>query len=205
MSATKPPVRPRAARSAQGVSAARRKLWRAKRRLPPPSAVPLRCVVLAVDTAARSGWAAIADRDRYLGFGEADTLDVPALRYIVDWAECNAVVRGVPLVLVLEAPWGGNIAMLMGLGAARERWLAAWRFLDMPQHRVVYVQPSEWRAKVLGARWARAPREEVRPHEQLVAAATVGERVRGDEAPAILIAKWGLRAAKVERAMRGAR
>jgi len=161
--------------------------------------------VLAVDTAARSGWAAIVGPERYLGFGEADTLDVASLRYIVDWADCHATLLGLPLVLVLEAPFGGNMTMLMGLGAARERWLAAWRWLDMPQHRVVYVQPSEWRCKVLGKRWARAPREEVRPHEQATAGAIVGERVRGDEAAAILIAKWGLRAAKVEWAIRHGR
>ena len=48
---------------------------RAKRARLPASVVPLRCLVLAVDTAARSGWAAVAGRDEYLAFGEADTGD----------------------------------------------------------------------------------------------------------------------------------
>jgi hypothetical protein len=161
-------------------------------------------MVLAIDTAARSGWALVTGPERYLGFGEADTLDASALAYIVQWAGCHAQLAGLPLVLVLEAPFGGNISMLMGLGAARERWLVAWRNARQPEHRKVFVQPSEWRARVLGKRWARAPREEVRPHEQAIAAAIVGQRVFPDEAPAILIGRWALRAAKVERTLRGA-
>lgn len=195
------PTRPRAARKGVGVRTQRPRGRRAKRRLPPASATPLRCLVLAVDTAARSGWCAIHGRDQFLAYGEADTLDGPALRYIVRWALCHAEARGLPLVLVLEKAWGGKPWVLVGLGAARERWMAAWRALDLPESHVVSVQPSEWRAVVLGKRWARAPREEVRPHEQAIAKATVGAAVSGDEAPAILIARWGMRAAKVARVL----
>lgn len=201
MSATKAPRRLHAPRGSAYGSTQRARRRRAKRPLPPPSATPLPCLVLAVDTAARSGWAVLGASERYLGFGEADTLDATALAHIVDWAGCHAVLAQVPLVLVLEAPFGGSMAMLIALGAARERWLAAWRATDQPRRSVVMVQPSEWRAKVLGKRWARAVRDEVRPHEQATAAAIVGEPVGGDEAAAILIARWALRAAKVERVL----
>jgi hypothetical protein len=194
--------RPRTGRRPAGVPTQRPRGRRGKRQRPAASAVPLRCFVLAVDTAGRSGWAALAaGSDDYLGWGEVDTLDREAVAYIVRWAGAHADARGLPLVLVLEAPFGGNIAMLIGLGAARERWLSAAREYGLPQRRCVFVQPSEWRSPVLGRRWARAPREEVRPHEQLIASAIVGEPVRGDEAAAILIAKWGLRAAKVAAAL----
>jgi hypothetical protein len=164
--------------------------------------------VLAVDTATRSGWAvgaAVASQDEVLCFGEADTLDSEALGQIVRWAWCNAQARRLPLVLVLEAPFGGTVPMLLGLGAARERWMVAWRQAGLPNAQVVRVQPSEWRAQVLGRRWARAPRAQVRAHEQWTASGLVGERVRADEAAAILIARWASRAAKVGAVLPAAR
>src|SRR3954471_7074082 len=153
---------------------------RAKRRAAAASAIPHECVVLAVDTAELSGWCVITGKDEFLAFGEADTLDGHALRYIVRWAASHAERRGLPLVLVLEAAWGGPAWVLIGLGAARERWHAAARDEGFPKSRIVAVQPSEWRARVLGKRWATARREVVRPHEQAIAAATVGQPVRGD-------------------------
>lgn len=202
MSAMEAPVRPRTARKAADDRTPRPRRRRARRKREAASAVPLRCVVLAVDTAANSGWAVCAGRDEYLAFGEADTLDAAALAYIVQWAAASAASVGVPLVLALEAPFGGPVAMLLGLGAARERWLVAWRGGGQPRARVVFVQPAEWRAPVLGKRWARAPRAEVRAHEQATAASIVGERTRADESAAILIARWGLRAAKVRQVLR---
>lgn len=195
------PTSPRAARKRSGSSTQRPRRRRVKRRLPPASATPHSCVVLAIDTADNSGWCGITGNDEFLAFGEADTLDGPALRYIVRWARSHADRRGVPLVLVLESAWGGPAWVLLGLGAARERWLSAWRDEGLPKSRVVSVQPSEWRARVLGRRWARARREDVRPHEQAIAAATVKQPVSGDEAPAILIARWAMRCAKVARVL----
>jgi hypothetical protein len=186
-------------------SAHRTRARRTKRPLPAASAVPHKCVVLAVDTAELSGWCVNAGHDEFLAFGEADTLDGRALRYIVRWAASHAERRGLPLVLVLESPWGGPAWVLIGLGAARERWMSAWRDEGKARCRVVMVQPSEWRARVLGSQWAKAKREVVRPHEQAVAAAMVGQPVRGDEAPAILIARWSMRCAKVARALPAAR
>jgi hypothetical protein len=102
---------------------------------------------------------------------------------------------------VLEAPWGGSVAVVAALGAARERWLRAWRDAGQAGGRVVKVTPSVWRGPVLGRQWVSAPREEVRPQEQLVARAIAGRAVGEDEAPAILIAKWGSHAAQVGRAI----
>lgn len=176
------------------------------------SAVPWECVVLAVDTATRSGWS-VRVAGKQSSFGEADTLDPGALDYIVSWALYQADARGLPLVLVLEAPWGGPMPMLLALGAARERWLVAWRRHRLFASRIVKVQPSTWRSAVLGREWASAPRAEVRRHEQAVATAMMrgemggelrrnGDReMRGDEAAAVLIGRWAERAQVVGRAL----
>jgi hypothetical protein len=195
------PSSPRAASKRGQAPAQRPRRRRVRRVLPPASATPHECVALAIDTAELSGWCAITGKDEFLAFGEADTLDGPALRYIVRWAQSHADRRGLPLVLVLESAWGGPAWVLLGLGAARERWLSAWRDEGLPKSRVVSVQPSEWRARVLGKRWSKARREEVRAHEQAIAAATVSQPVRGDEAAAILIARWAMRCAKVARVL----
>lgn len=200
MTAAKAPRSPRAVSTSPGGRTSRPRRRRAARKRAAASAVPLRCVVLAVDTAARSGWAVLAGQDDYLAWGEADTLDPEALTYIVRWAAGQAQGRQLPLVLVLEQPWGGPMPVVLALGGARERWLCAWRGAGFAG-RVVSVQPAVWRAPVLGRGWARAPRGDVRAHEQGVAAMLVGERCRGDEAAAILIAKWAMRAAAVARVL----
>lgn len=201
MTAGKAPSRSRVAARRADARTQRPGRRRAARAQPAASAVAWRCMVLAVDTAARSGWTVVlggaSQTEWPWCYGEADTLDAGSLAHIVRWSVCHAAARGVPLVLVLEAPFGGPMRTLLALGAARERWLVAWREAVQPRSRVVTVQPAEWRARVLGPRWAKAPRAEVRAHEQVTAGAMVGERVRGDEAAAILIGTWALRAAKV--------
>lgn len=192
---------PRMARKLSAAPTQRPGRRRARRKREAASATPLPCTVLAVDTAARSGWAVIAGRDEYLAWGEADTLDGASLDYIVRWVAERAAARGEPLVLVLEAPFGGPVPMVVALGGARERWLCAWRGRGLSQRQVVSVQPAEWRAPVLGRGWARAPRADVRAHEQGVAAMIVGSSVRADEAAAILIGRWAMRAAKVARVL----
>lgn len=200
MTVAKAPRRLRAVRDDSEPRTSRPRRRRAKRGRPAASATPLPCVVLAVDTAARSGWAVLVGQDDYLAWGEADTLDEPALDHIVRWAAAQAQCRSLPLVLVLEQPWGGPMPIVLSLGGARERWLRAWRTCGFV-NRVVSVQPAVWRAPVLGKGWARAPRDDVRRHEQGVAAMIVGERCRGDEAVAILVAKWAMRAAAVAQVL----
>src|SRR3954465_6589764 len=121
------PSSPRAASKRGQAPAQRPRRRRVRRVLPPASAAPQGCVALAIDTAELSGWCAITGKDEFLAFGEADTLDGPALRYIVRWAASHAERRGPPPVLVPGAAWGGPAWVLIGLGAARERWHAAAR------------------------------------------------------------------------------
>jgi hypothetical protein len=173
---------------------------RAKKPVVPAAVIAWRCVVLAIDTAARSGWA-VAAEDKLLAFGEADTLDDEALAEITRWATARAAKLGMPCVLVLEAPWGGPVTTVLALGQARERWLHAWRQGGQSRKRVVSVRPATWRGPVLGRYYVSAPRDVVREQEQLVASAMAGETARADEAPAICIAHWGAHARQVGAVM----
>ena len=172
--------------------------WRAKRRAAkePPSFMPWHCVILAVDTAARSGWA-LRLAGQHQAFGEVDTLDTDSVSAIVQCATRKAELVHMPVVLVLEAPWGGSVWTITGLGQARERWLHAWRLAGQSARRVVSVQPAIWRAAVLGRRYASTPRDETRAYEQQSARWMIGERTRADESAAIGIGWWAAHAAQV--------
>jgi predicted RNA methylase len=160
------------------------------------SALPWRCAVLAVDTAGRSGWSA-----RYAGvqsaYGEVESLDSEALAYIVRWFVHDAQALALAPVLVLESPYGGNKSTLLALGAARERWLTAWRAVGLLEKRVVKIEPSRWRRHVLGPAYTGMRRDVIREHESTTARALVGEAVGPDEAAAILIGVWADRAPEV--------
>lgn len=161
---------------------------RGKTELPAPK--PWAAVVLAVDTARISGWALFVVGKR-VDSGEVDTLKAHALTSIVEWAVDLAELQArAPVVLVLEAPWGGSATVVAALGAARERWEAAWRKAKQARGRVVRVRPSTWRAAVLGRATVGMPRDQVRALEQHVASALVGKKLGEDEAPAVLIGRW---------------
>lgn len=121
-----------------------------------PAPKPWLAVVLAVDTARMSGWS-IALRGKYMCSGELDTLDEAIVEQVVSNACALSTEHRVPVVMVLEAPWGGSPNIVAMLGAARERWLRAWRCAEQASARVVYVQPNQWRGVVLG----RPPRKPV--------------------------------------------
>lgn len=129
--------------------------------------------------------------------GEIHTHDTAGLDERVSWA-CNlSELARVPLVMVLEAPWGGDVRIVTALGAASERWLRAWRDAGQAGGRVVRVMPSTWRSAVLGRISHGMKREEIRAVEQAAAERLTRRPVGPDEAPAILIARWGAHAAKV--------
>lgn len=186
-----------------------------------PAAVPWRCVVLAVDTAKRSGWAMrFAGKLRASGATPAD--DATELDAILAYALDYATKQGVKCALVLERAWGRNTSVLVSLGMARGHWLAAWKRAHQPATRVVSVYPVTWRAKVLGKGGTRriaangggeskadrrrpsweAIRARRAEQERLEVAAASGE-LRGacelgpDESAAILISRWGAHAVEV--------
>lgn len=170
------------------------------------NAYPWPCVVLAVDTATRSGWA-IRVGGKLAYSGEVDTHDARELDAIIQLAAVGAQPDPtwiLPCVLVLERSFpGGFGAIVAALGAARERWLLAWERLGGRRKDVVSVMPASWRSRVLGGRAVRMKRDEIRPHEmaaarQEIAAANDNAIELGpDEAAAILISRWAARAPQV--------
>lgn len=169
----------------------------------PPSIRPWQAAVLAIDTAARSGWSLRVNDDQR-EFGECDSTDHEAVLEVIRWGirVAGKSQPAFPLALVLEDhPWAGTLTAHGGLRAARERWLIAWHMAGQPTKHVVKVTPAEWRARVLGPMWARAKREAVRLEEKRVAEAVVAQPVGADEAAAILIGRWAARAGKVGTAL----
>lgn len=172
----------------------------ARSRRPSPAPKPWACVVLGVDTAARSGWA-ITLFGKRMDSGELDTRDTAKLEQVVRWAVDLGRAGGLRVVLVLEAPWGGSVAVVAALGVARERWERAWRDAGQTVRRVVRVNPSTWRAAVLGRGAIGLEREAVRALEQRVARGLVGKELGADESAAVLIARWGSQAGEVGKAI----
>lgn len=177
-----------------------------RRRSPAPAMLAAACqgVVLAVDTARVSGWA-IRYAHRLVYSGELDTYNACDIERVCMLAVniTRAAYLRRPPVLVLEAPWGGRRGVLVALGMARERWLMAWAHSGVSRRRVVSVMPAQWRSRVLGRGAVRLERDEIRSREMLSARAEVAahmrDRLGADEAAAILISRWAVRAPAVAR------
>ena len=163
-----------------------------------PAPKPWLAVVLAVDTARRSGCAVLVS-GRLAASGEVDTLDHEQVARVVRFAVQRGEQRGLPVVMVLEKPWGGSVQVVAALGVARERWQRAWRDAGQSRGRVVLVRPSTWRGPVLGREAVRASRDEVRARELSVASAILGRAASADQAAAVLIGRWAVHAAQVGR------
>lgn len=174
----------------------------------PPSPTPHPAVILAVDTAQRSGWAVYV-RGELVSYGEVDMLDpskssdqwgvsgwnadrvcLHALWEVAFGLDWDAPYTAA--VLVFERPFRGT-SQGQWIGA----WKAAWAANGGHKRRMVGVFPSSWRARVLGPGWARAGRDKVRARELEMAAAIAGRRVRPDEAAAVLIAEGASKSAEV--------
>jgi hypothetical protein len=175
------------------------------RRVEAPAPRPWQCVILAVDTARQSGWASYV-RGRLQRFGEVDTLDAGKLAVLASQAVTLGAEQELPVVLVLETPFGGSVGVVSALGQARERWLVAWHGARQSRGRVVLVLPGVWRGPVLGRHAVRLERELVRQLELQTASALVLEQqgkqwlsLGHDEAAAILIGRWAAHAGAVGR------
>lgn len=156
---------------------------------------PNRCCILAVDTAANSGWALVLCGVK-INSGEVNIDDDEALRGI-----CRAAVRysAVPAFLVLEKPWNsGHTGALMGLGAARHAWLKAWKHACNTKtvRRCISVLPQTWRG-ALGIK-GKVASQEMRQALCEAHALSVTRPVGDDEFEALMIAAWAIRAPKIE-------
>lgn len=179
---------------------------RARKPRPPASVKPWRGVtILAVDTAARSGWAHYFE-GQLIASGEVNIEDADdVLRVCMGAVHANDGTGepSPPCVLVLERPFGGsNSGTLMAVGAARHVWLQAWKRASGKASRIVRVYPATWRARLFGTTRGTVPMEMHRAlgHKARLPAAGRGGpsvRVGPDEAAAICIGEWATRAGEV--------
>lgn len=177
-----------------------------------PSYEPLNCIVLAVDTAERSGWALYV-RGKLVNWGEVDMLrperssdrcgpsgwdaDRVCLHALVECCHDNPL----PVVLVFERPFRGNFQ-----GQYVGSWKAAFMREGGSKGRMLGVLTSTWRARVTGQ--ARANRDTARDGEQRRAKREIASldgsdwtkvEVGGDAAAAIGIGLWAIRAGEVAK------
>jgi hypothetical protein len=160
---------------------------------------PHRCVVLAVDTAETSGWSIMIE-GALVDCGEVNCLAEPErVAKIVSGAQCWADLESMPLVLVLEAPFAGNM---------QGQYRGAWRMCaaKVGCRLVVQVQASQWRSRVLGLGFASAPRklarkaEASRAHYDVMRA--LGREPGPDEAAAVCIGYWATYAIEVGKKLK---
>lgn len=172
---------------------------RPKKPAPPPSFHPHACVVLAVDPAAKSGWAVFVN-GAYVESGIAmthvDRLDAAA-RALVEAAR-----RELPLAVVGEkwptgGPFGGHRTQ-SGLSEQWGLWRAALEQTEVPKSRILRVLPSAWWRQI-GA-YARLGHDEIKLRSRRHAARVIVrplDEIGEDEADAIGIGAWATRAGEV--------
>ena len=163
-----------------------------------PSFRPWAAVVLALDAGTCSGWS-IWSLGKLASSGEFNIYTDAGLREVVrvvEQSKAYAAQLRVPWVAMIERAWGGRMGV--GLGCAAGFWMFAIRNAQCPRSRIGSVLPNVWRARALPKGSTKLSRAAVRVVEVDTAQPFVhGRNVGDDEAPAILIGKWGTQAGEV--------
>lgn len=156
-----------------------------------------RCVILAIDPGASSGWA-IAVAGIPSRWGRAHTHDDRYMACAVAMAEADR--HHLPLLVVSEKWTAGgwmSASSMMGLGAAWGQWQAAIEEAGIRRSRVVRVYPQTWRAKVLRPRRG-ATSDQLKHLSATMASAWTGEIIADhDVADALGILRWATWASEV--------
>lgn len=170
---------------------------RAKKGTMPRSRAPHACVLLGLDTASTTGWA-ISVGGMLESHGEHKLYTpagIVATQAVLDKLSHLSALTSMPIAAVSERSWGG--AMGLGRTTSFGYWLHALGTIGVPLKRIVEVYPSQWRAVELPGHH-RAKRDEVRELEQQRALDLTGiEGLGKDEAPAILINRWGQKSGEI--------
>lgn len=169
---------------------------RVRRPKRPPAVAPHRCVILAFDPGARTGWA-ILGLGRRIDSGVIRIERRDRLRTIAREARTLALAQEIPLVVAMEtwSPGGWRthetiVAMGRSVGVIETALSAE---LVLPSQ-IVRVLTQTWRAGVIGGRhgtdaWKHLARLHARER--------CGVEAQSDEAEAILVGLWASRAAEV--------
>lgn len=133
-----------------------------------PEPRPLRAVVLNLDAARNTGVAIYID-GRLRAYDECDARDPRArsdtMRQCVD----AAAVRGRPLAVCIEAPWGGYQSAALSLTATVALWADTWRSIGGDPWRFMQLTAGQWRRGIFGR--GSLTREAVRNAEMINAIA----------------------------------
>lgn len=195
---------------------------RAKKLPPPDSYTPHDCVILAIDPGNVSGWAIVSPRRAAADPKQSVTVWSGRVtggpKHIVEMARdaaTNDVMR--PLVVVAETWTTGDrvhdrrmrAATMLGLGAAWGRWSDALDAVGVPKSRILRVNTSTWRAKVIGGPMNRSTEEWKRlallhAQQRFPVRAPSGKVTHDDEAEALCIAAWAMYAGPVGEAVKKA-
>lgn len=134
-----------------------------------PTAAPLRCALLVVDVAATSG-CALYVAGKLRAYDELDANHPTRRDAAVREAVTAAELRGLPLALALEVPFGGHQSAALALTAYVRLWRDSWQRAGQRADSVIELTVNEWRRALFGRR--ALAREQAREHEQRVAQAT---------------------------------
>jgi len=193
---------------------------RAKKPAPPDSYVPHDCVILAIDPGNVSGYAIVTPLSSKNGSVYSGQTAEGQARVVV-LAKEAALAQVRPLVVVGETWTTGDrvhdrrmhAAVLLGLGAAWERWRLAFDAVGLPKSRVIRVNTATWRSKVIGGPMNRTTAEwkglarlhaEGRFRKRRELDGLVPRPLGDDEAEALCIAAWAMHAGAVGEAVKKA-
>lgn len=190
---------------------------RVKKPPPPDSYISHDCAILAIDPGKTSGYALHVPGRLALS---GKTTSPEMCRVIVETARDAASAVKRPLIVVAETWTTGDrihdrrmrAATLLGLGAAWQSWYSALAETGLPKSRIVRVNVATWRSKVIGGPMNRSSEEWKRlaaiHAEQRFPRRTTPiegrENVGDDEAEALCILAWALRAGAVGEALKKA-
>jgi len=125
----------------------------------PPTRTPLDAVLVAIDSAKRSGYATYI-AGRLWDYGEVNArLDAERARVFSD-AIGAAYMRGLPVAALLEVPWGGYQSAALSLHATARDWRRSWFVTGQPDEHLVERTVGQWRRQLFGGR--TLPREQAR-------------------------------------------
>ncbi len=153
-----------------------------------PSFTPHDCAILAVDPGETSGWA-IYNRGVLHECGECDVFSEAPSR-VIDYLKTFPA----PHLVVVERPFMVRFGTQVAVGAGDVIWRRAAERAGL-RNRITRVYPATWRARVTGK--SSAKREEARAAEQARAERETGMSCGPDEAAAVCIGLWAIRAGEV--------
>lgn len=166
--------------------------WKRKRQsLSTATITPLDAVLLAVDSARKSGWA-LYSRGQLIRFGECSSRLPHERAEVVAEALRFAHALELPVALVLEVPFGGPLKTLLSLAESAALWRDTWVSYEQQPRRVLEVLATEWRERMFGP--GKLPRDAARRFEALAAARIVQQspqqnppELGGDSAAAVCL------------------